>query len=320
MRKAVPQHIIDYLMAGDPVIRWQTMKDLLDEDYNDIHAQRVKIEIEGWGKNILDLQSDNGLWNESLMIDQWQSTLWVLIALKRFGVYPLEQFRLPCQLLIDTQQHFTGGIKYEGTEKVHTCLSGLTLGVVSYFRYLEGNTDAIFDFLIEKQSSNGSWYCEHHTRVEESIFATTLAVLEGLREYQKAYPAYATRIQDMQREAHKFLFSYDLFKIGKNSSFYYPRFMDFSFPYLQYDLLTVMDYFREIGMKYNPEMKDGLDKIQTRTKEGLWYLDASPPLKSFDVEDQPSSGKFIIPFERVSMQSRFNTLRALRVLHHWKRE
>jgi hypothetical protein len=67
-------------------------------------------------------------------------------------------------------------------------------------------------------------------------------------------------------------------------------------------------------------MKEALDKIQTRSKDVFWYLDAASPLESFDDDDQPSSGKYIIPFERVSLQSRFNTLRAMRVLYHWKRD
>ena len=40
---------IEWLMEGDPVIRWQTMRDLLDKPYEEWLAERSRTTETGWG-------------------------------------------------------------------------------------------------------------------------------------------------------------------------------------------------------------------------------------------------------------------------------
>ncbi|MHA2502880.1 MAG: hypothetical protein ACXAE3_08425 [Candidatus Kariarchaeaceae archaeon] len=300
MFKTLSTDMANFLMSGDHVIRWQVLDQLTGGEKEDIHRARMMIELEGWGRQLLELQDENGIWGQSVIFNQYKSTLWVLIQFKRYGIYPLDQFYLPCEKII-SELTFDGGIRWEGTEEKHVCLSGLALGVLSYFRYLPPQLEAIYHFLIETQREDGSWYCDYHKDEETARYATTLAVLEGLHEYKRIYREEFNRITDMQNAAHEFLLSRHLNKRepGVTSVFY--TFGEFPFPYLRYDLLTVMDYFRHAGLRYDDRMSDAIKIIKETAIEGRWFMSSQ-------------QGEYHIEPEIPYQVSRFNTLRALRVL------
>ena len=54
--------VIDWLLDTDPAIRWQVMRDLTHEPADVIAAERARIAIEGWGAELLALQTPDGLW------------------------------------------------------------------------------------------------------------------------------------------------------------------------------------------------------------------------------------------------------------------
>lgn len=54
--------VIDWLLASDPSIRWQVMRDLLDAPEPVWRAERAKVETEGWGARLLSHQDDDGQW------------------------------------------------------------------------------------------------------------------------------------------------------------------------------------------------------------------------------------------------------------------
>ena len=82
---------IDWLLEGDPSIRWQVKRDLLDKPYK---TERRLVAQEGWGRRLLDLQCDDGRWTEprgpngfrGLYTPKWTSTTYTLLLLRRFGV------------------------------------------------------------------------------------------------------------------------------------------------------------------------------------------------------------------------------------------
>jgi len=54
-----PGHI-KWLLDSDPAIRWQVMRDLTDEAPDTIAAERSRVAAEGWGAQLLALQSPAG--------------------------------------------------------------------------------------------------------------------------------------------------------------------------------------------------------------------------------------------------------------------
>src|SRR6266550_486720 len=58
-----PRHI-KWLLDSDPAIRWQVMRDLTGEAPNAIAAERARVATEGWGAQLLALQSPADNWGE----------------------------------------------------------------------------------------------------------------------------------------------------------------------------------------------------------------------------------------------------------------
>ena len=55
--------VIDWLLDGDPSIRWQVMRDLSDAAPSEVAAERARVATEGWGGQLLGLQGPDGLWD-----------------------------------------------------------------------------------------------------------------------------------------------------------------------------------------------------------------------------------------------------------------
>src|SRR5580704_19381499 len=56
-----PAHL-KWLLDSDPAIRWQVMRDLTNEALDAISAERSRVATEGWGAQLLALQSPAGHW------------------------------------------------------------------------------------------------------------------------------------------------------------------------------------------------------------------------------------------------------------------
>src|SRR6478736_6785891 len=55
--------VIDWLLEGDPAIRWQVLEDLTDASPAEVAAERARVEHEGWGARLLSLEGADGLWD-----------------------------------------------------------------------------------------------------------------------------------------------------------------------------------------------------------------------------------------------------------------
>ena len=54
--------IVDWLLEGDPAIRWHVLRDLADAPPDEVAAERARVEHEGWGARLLALEGADGLW------------------------------------------------------------------------------------------------------------------------------------------------------------------------------------------------------------------------------------------------------------------
>lgn len=95
-----------------------------------------------------------------------------------------------------------------------------------------------------------------------------------------------------------------LYKSDKTGQVIYPKFTMLSFPYRwHYDVLRGLEYFARSGALWDPRLQDAIDLLsQRRRKDGLWPVQQKYP------------GKVFFDMEKTGGPSRWNTLRALRVL------
>src|SRR6478672_7393438 len=82
-----PAHL-KWLLDSDPAIRWQVMRDLTGESPDAIAAERSRVATEGWGAQLLALQSPAGDWGGPKEDRGLLVTLYSLVVLKDLGLHP----------------------------------------------------------------------------------------------------------------------------------------------------------------------------------------------------------------------------------------
>ena len=294
--------MIEWLLEGDPAIRWQTMRDLTDTAAGEIAAERSRVSTEGWGARLLALQADDGHWGGGIYSPKWISTTYTLILLRRFGIDPATT---ECRTAIDRVRDrvFWRGprpfFEYQGD----TCVTGMVLALAAHFG-VTGGSGPVVDWLLDEQLDDGGWNCETRNGSVRSSFHTTLSVLEGLLEWERAVgpdPA----IAEARDKAHEYLLERRLLRFLSNGEVINPRWKLFSFPpRWHYDVLRGLDYLRDAGILFDERCGEAIALVEgKRSKNGTWPLQNHYAGKEhFKME--PGPGK----------ASRWNTLRALRVL------
>ena len=177
--------VIEWLLDSDPSIRWQVMRDLTAESDATVARERSRVAAEGWGARLLDLQGADGHWGGAAFVPHaWISTHDTLQLLRDLGVNPasdrvrraIGQVRERCTW----GEEFGDSPFFEG--EVEPCINGRVLAIGAYFGEA---SDRLVDRLLQEQLSDGGWNCDA-PRSQRSSFHTTICVLEGLLEYEKA--------------------------------------------------------------------------------------------------------------------------------------
>jgi hypothetical protein len=292
---------IDWLLDSDPAIRWQAMRDLTDASPEAVAAERARVANEGVGATILASQGADGAWHRADEPD-WLPTLFTLQLLRATGVDRTEPIvdaavtRLEAGFRWD--QAFGKKPFFEG--EVEPCINGGALALGAYFGR---PTESLARRLIEEQLEDGGWNCEA-PKSTRSSYHTTICVLEGLLEYERAAgstPATA----EARRRGEEYLLERGLFRRRSTGEVANPAFLTFGFPpRYHYDVLRALDYLRAAGVQPDARMADAVRVVESRRQtDGRWLL------------DRAANEALAFPFmESVGEPSRWNTLRALRVL------
>jgi hypothetical protein len=304
-----PAHL-RWLLDSDPAIRWQVMKDLTGEGPDAIAAERSRVATEGWGAQLLALQSAAGNWGHGP--GGWRDdlpkddrgmliALYTLTALKDLGLDPASK---QARKMIDRVDKRLVFKRLDNRPFLHgetePCINGRILGIGAYFK--EPN-DALATQLLSEQLEDGGWNCEA-PKSRRSSFHTTICVLEGLLDYERAGRKSAA-VTKARRRAEKYLLERSMFRSLQTGEVIDKRWLRFSFPtFWHYDVLRGLDYLRNAGIKPDSRVSDAIGVvIERRHQNGRW------PLNHLHPE--------YIPLEMetaVGSASRWNSLRALRVL------
>jgi hypothetical protein len=307
---------VDWLLDSDPAIRWQAMRDLKDASPAAIAAERARVPREGLGAEILARQESDGSWRRA-DAPVWLPTLFTLLLLRATGVDRAEPAvesavaRIEAGLRWDNQAGFwelrpaESGAKpfFEG--EVEPCINGGTLALGAYFGR---PTESLARRLVGEQLDDGGWNCEA-PKSARSSFHTTICVLEGLLEYERAVGS-APEIAAARSRAEEYLLQRGLFRRRSTGEVANPAFLELAFPpRYHYDVLRALDYFRDADVQPDARISDAMHFIESRQQaDRRWFLD-----RAYDEALAFSFG------ESVGKPSRWNTLRALRVLRWYDR-
>jgi hypothetical protein len=228
------------------------------------------------------------------------------------------------QVLRDHGLQRDDGINYGWTPS-ETCITGMVLSILSSFDYDHDRLDTIADHLLDQQMPDGGWNCRRRFGASHSSVHTTISVLEGLRHYELHRPSPSGRahaspspsgrgvgvrvrsVRTAQRRGREFLLLHRLFRSHRTGAVIKPIFIRFSFPpRWHYDILRALDYFQAVNAPCDPRLTDAIDIVRsTRNNDGRWPL------------QNTYKGQTYFELERLGAPSRWNTLRALRVLKWW---
>jgi hypothetical protein len=309
---------LQWLLAGDPSIRWQTLRDLVGAEERTLERERKKIARSGWGARLLAKQNADGRWaggaafETGLYSPKWISTTYTLLTLRDFGLAANNrQAQEGCRLLLDGGMQPDGGVNYgtraKWSKTSETCVTGMVLSLACYFELDDGRVESLVAHLLEQQMPDGGWNCRRPYGATHASVHTTISVLEGLRRYELFRRRRLTAVRLAQKRGREFLLVHRLFRSHRTGEIIKPIFLRFTFPpRWHYDVLRGLDYFQAVDAPRDPRLTDAIDVVnQARDENGRW-----PLAHAF-------KGKTYFELERVGQPSRWNTLRALRVLKWW---
>jgi hypothetical protein len=218
------------------------------------------------------------------------------------------QARKACALLLDRGLQRDGGINYGWRGQSETCITGMVLSILSYFKYADDRIDTVSDHLLKQQMLDGGWNCQRPFGATHASLHTTISVLEGLRLYSANRGRKGRALLAAQRRGREFLLMHRLFRSHRTSEIIKPIFSRFSFPpRWHYDILRALDYFQAVNAPRDQRLAEAIDIVRNKQQsDGRWSL------------ENIYKGKTYFQLERLGSPSRWNTLRALRVLKWWE--
>ena len=310
-----PMTVIDWLLDSDPAIRWQVLCDLTGASPDEVAAERARVEREGWGARFLALEDADGLWDGGACFpasytggepaQPWTATMHSLQTLQIFGLDPASgAARRAIALIAEHGRWEHAGQRYFDGE-VEPCINGRTIETGAYYTV---DVAPLVDRILGERLADGGWNCEAENGSVRSSFDTTITVLDGLLEFERATGGSAA-VREARRSGEEYLLERSLFRRKSTGEVVSPEYLDFAFPYYwRYDVLRALDYFRRSGAEPDSRMAEAVEIVRSkRQPDGRWLLDRIHP------------GRVHFALEgRTGEPSRWNTLRALRVLNWWE--
>jgi hypothetical protein len=307
--------VIDWLLDADPAIRWQVMRDLTHEPNDVIAAERARVATEGWGAQLLALQAPDGLWAGMAWSQELTETFHVLELLRRFGLDPGSEQAQRAVGLVREHVTWGDGSPWENEwadnrffdGEVEPCING---NVVSTGAYFGVDMTPLVDRLLGEQLADGGWNCEVERGATVSSFGTTINVLEGLLGFEQATGG-SGDVRAARRRGEAYMLERRLFRRKSTGEVIDPSWLQFSFPtWWHYDVLRGLDYLRDAGFKRDERIAEAISVVEgNRDPDGRWPLHNVHKGEAYFQMDE-GEGK----------PSRWNTLRAMRVLDWFKDE
>jgi hypothetical protein len=303
---------LEWLLDADPAIRWQAMRDLTDAPADQVATERARVATEGWGARLLALRPEGGLWDLGTPDTEWASLL-ALLLLRDMGLDPSSQAARKAIEIVRNNATWHSRGPWHGTPvfagEVEPCINGRVVTLGAYFGQ---DVAGIVERLLGEQMADGGWNCEQENGSTRGSFDTTINVLEGLLEHERAAGRSAKVTAALER-GQEYLLERRMLRRLSSGELIDPAFTLFSFPTgWHYDALRGLDYLRSAGVTPDARVAEAVDLVRSkRDAEGRLALEN--PHKSEMVNARLRDLEFGMD-EREGRPSRWNTLRALRVL------
>ncbi len=290
---------IEWLLDGDPSIRWQTLRDLAGANRSGWQREQERVAAEGWGARLLEHQDGEGRWTQRLYGKKWISTTYSMVLLRQMGLARSDPRAVKsCHLFVEE------GLGIRLTRD--TCVAAMVLALLYWFEVDDGLREPYLEEVLGLQLDDGGWNCDDEST--HGSFHTTCTALEALRQCAVAGASGQEEIEGAEARGQEFFLQHRLFRSHRSGEVVDGRYLRFSFPpRWHYDLLRGLDYFWSAGSLADPRLGDAIDVVMRKEDGGgRWPLQQRWP------------GETWFEMETVGEPSRWNTLRAMRVLDGWE--
>ncbi|MBL7849363.1 MAG: hypothetical protein JNN04_00580 [Cyclobacteriaceae bacterium] len=301
--------VMEWLLEADAAIQYQVYRDLLGRNKKQLQQS---IATQGWGHILLSKRKPNGQWGDRFYQPKWTSTHYTLLDLRNLNLSQdngLAQETIG--IVLKENQANDGGLRLGPSTSQHSdvCVNAMFLNYASYFRTPEKDLRSIVDSILCEIMADGGFNCRTtRTGAKHSSLHTTLSVLEGLTEFQKAGHRHQYRkIRQALESGTEFILQHRLFLSDRTGRIIHKDFLKLTYPCRwKYDILRALDYFQYAKRPWDNRMRNALEVLHNkRNQDGTWNMQSAHP------------GHVHMVMEVAGKASRWNTLRALRVLKHF---
>jgi hypothetical protein len=294
-------------MAGDPAIRWQTMRDLMGAPEGDVAPERSRVAAEGWGARLLAAQDPDGRWSGALYSPKWTSTTYTLLLLHWLGLPPRHPQALAgCRVLWDAARVYDGGLNLAKTiRQPETCITGMLVLLASSFGLSDDRVDPTVTWLLGQQLGDGGWNCESiRSGSLHGSFHTSITVLDALLAYERS--GGSVPVAEPMARGRQFFLDHSLYRSHRTGEVVDAAFMRFPFPpQWHFDVLRGLEYFRSSGAPRDPLLTDAVQVLRrAQLADGRWP------------RYRPYAGRQWLEMEPRG-PGRWSTLRCARILDWW---
>jgi hypothetical protein len=305
--------VIAWLLDADPAIRWQVLRDLTGAPADEVAVERARVATAGWGAQLLAMQEANGSWGGVAWNRGWDATMHVLMLLRDLGLDPGSDEARRAVGRVRDHVTWAGSGPPEVVDnpffagEVEPCINGQVAAAGAYFG---ADVGGIVARLLGEQLPDGGWNCEAPHNSTRSSFNTTICVLEALLAHEETTGG-SPEVTAARRRGQEYLLERHLFRrratgeaIARDRKGGH-AWTDFAFPtWWYYDVLRGLEYLRRAGVTPDARVDEAVALVVSkRGADGRWLLDTRyPGVMPVELD------------EREGQPSRWNTLRALRVL------
>lgn len=297
--------IMKWLLEGDPAIVYQVNRDLLDTGIN-LNNLQQEIALEGWGKRLLDAQGQDGLWGGGYYSPKWVSTHYTLLQMMRMG-FPSDHMAPKVALMkyLNEKICIDMGIDVSASSrKSDVCVTAMVLSMLCYFQIVDDRMSDMMTYFKNTRLKDGGWNCNHDGGDYHSSVHTTLSVLDALERARRFGVKSSVDVDDLIDTGMAFMLRHNVYQSHRTGAPMQKQFTRFSFPPRWFfDVMKAMDQFQMHDVPYDSGFHDALTLIcKKQKKSGKWTV------------QNKHAGREHFEMEKTGQESRWNTLRALRIL------
>jgi hypothetical protein len=318
---------INWLLEKEnPSVRYFTLTDILDRPEDDPEVQQAKREImrAGMVPDILLKQREPAYLQAypRFYTYKYKGLVWQLIILAELGAEADAQIREQCEYMFAHSQEIEqGGFAMNTSAKrgggriteVIPCLTGNMVWSLIHFGYLDDprlqkGIGWLTEYLRLNDGIENNPQVPPYDRYEPCWGKHTchMGVVKALKAFSAIPEERRTQaVRDTIDQAAEFMLIHHIYKrshdLNRNSK---PGWLKFGFPLMyQTDVLEILDILSALGIR-DSRMNEALDLVVSGQDDmGRWRIG-----------NTYISDKILIPFGQKDEQSKWLTLRALRIL------